>query len=228
MRRRMTSTLVVLLVTLSVAGWAQQDEARITVDFRGETLGQAMGMFARGYGLEYSLGQNVDAQTPVFATLVDVPLSNALTVILRSAGLTAVEQTGRWLITQQPQPMERPATQIRSLLATDSSRQPPLARTVAAYEPRRGAVEQGGEASENEEREEIMKLFYADFFAVDVLSEVFGGGVVEAGGYYGSGSYSGSSTSSNYNNSWGSNKWSNTNNSGSNWSSKRTWNDRNY
>jgi hypothetical protein len=99
---------------------------------------------------------------------------------------------------------------------------------VAAYEPRRGAVEQGGEASENEEREEIMKLFYADFFAVDVLSEVFGGGVVEAGGYYGSGSYSGSSTSSNYNNSWGSNKWSNTNNSGSNWSSKRTWNDRNY
>ncbi|HCA48170.1 MAG TPA: hypothetical protein DEP45_12710 [Armatimonadetes bacterium] len=174
--------------------FAQEEEVRLDLDFRGETLDQVLQLFRRGYGLEYTLGEGVDPNTSITTHLRGVTLDQALRSILEPNGLLAVEQNGRYTVRVRPAPTERDAeARVVAPVFTTQTRTPPApTRQAAAYEPRRGAAQ---DENATQERDEIMEIIYPMYLGADMASSIFGGGFVEAGGYYGGGSgYGGGSS----------------------------------
>lgn len=198
---------LMMLGAFVLPAMAQDDEVRLDLDFRGESLDQVLQLFRRGYGLEYTLGEGVEPTTQITTHLRGVTLDQALRSILEPNGLLAIEQNGRYVIKERPTPTERtePATRTVAPVFTSTTRTPPApTRQARAYEPRRGAAED--EEGEEEERDEVMEIIYPMYLGADMASAIFGGGFVEAGGYYGGGSGSNSSYGSNNNSSFGGNR----------------------
>ncbi len=198
--RKTTLTLLALIMlgAFVLPVFAQEEEVRLDLDFRGETLDQVLQLFRRGYGLEYTLGEGVDPNTSITTHLRGVTLDQALRSILEPNGLLAIEQNGRYTIRERPAPTERdPESRVVAPVFSPETRTPPApTRQALAYEPRRGAAE---DETATAERDEIMEIIYPMYLGADMASSIFGGGFVEAGGYYGGGSgYGGSSSSSGY------------------------------
>jgi len=231
----MRKTLLGLIALMMLGAFvlpvtAQEDEVRLDLDFRGESLDQVLQLFRRGYGLEYTLGEGVEPNKQITTHLRGVTLDQALRSILEPNGLLAIQQNGRYVIKERPTPTERtePASRTVTPVFTTETRTPPApTRQARAYEPRRGAAEE--EEGEEEERDEVMEIIYPMYLGADMASAIFGGGFVEAGGYYGGGSGGGSNSSyGGSNRSGGSNFGGNRSNSsfGSNNSSSNFGNNR--
>ncbi len=234
----MRKTVLALIALMMLGAFvlpvmAQEEEVRLDLDFRGESLDQILQLFRRGYALEYTLGEGVDPNTQITTHLRGVTLDQALRSILEPNGLLAIEQNGRYVVKERPTPTERtePASRTVTPVFTTESRTPPApTRQARAYEPRRGAAEE--EEGEEEERDEVMEIIYPMYLGADMASAIFGGGFVEAGGYYGGGSGGSSSSyggSSSNNSSFGGNRsnssssfGSNRSNSSSNFGSNRS------
>ena len=100
--------MMLMLVCAATAPSAAQDEQpRISVDFQNEPLGQVLQMLKRGWGLEYTVGQDVDTELPITAHLRDMALGEALKTILEPNGLMPVDQNGRYVIKVRPTPTAR-------------------------------------------------------------------------------------------------------------------------
>jgi hypothetical protein len=192
---------IAMLGAVTAPAAAQEEQVRITVDFTGESLNQVLQMFRRAYGLEYTLGEGVDANMPVTTYLRDVTLDQALQSILPPNGLVAIQQNGRYVIRERPQPTAR-ETVARDVTpqAAGTTRTPPApTRGTGTYEPRRGMVLDATENGE-EERDEVMEVIFPNFIGSGMASMIFGGGVIEpfgggmggtGGGGYGSSSRGG-------------------------------------
>ncbi|MFO8081960.1 MAG: STN domain-containing protein [Armatimonadota bacterium] len=183
---------VVLIGGLAVPAVAQDDEVRLDLDFRSESLNQVLQMFRRGYGLEYTLGEGVDPDTQITTHLRGVTLDQALQSILEPNGLLAVEQNGRYVIRERPEAQEREVQDrtVDPAFAQQGRTPPAPTRTVRDYEPRRGAADEDDE----EERETVMEIIWPMYLGADGAAMIFGGGIIEAGGAYGAGGgYGGSS-----------------------------------
>lgn len=192
--RKTAFALVALIMigALAVPAMAQDDEVRLDLDFRAESLNQVLQMFRRGYGLEYTLGENVDPDMQITTHLRGVTLEQALQSIMQPNGLLAVEQNGRYVIRERPEPQEREeVSRVVTPAFAGQGRTPPApTRTVRDYEPRRGAAEEEGEDGE-EERDEVMEIIWPMHLGADMAAAIFGGEFIEAGGYFGGGGSSG-------------------------------------
>lgn len=181
-----------MLGSVTAPAVAQDEQARITVDFTGESLNQVLQMFRRAYGLEYTLGEGVDANMPITTYLRDVSLEQALQSILPPNGLVAIQQNGRYVIRERPQPTAREAvTRDVTPQAAGATRTPPApTRGTGAYEPRRGMVMDATDTDE-EERDEIMEVIFPNYMGAGMAAMIFGGGVIEpfGGGMGGGGGY---------------------------------------
>lgn len=172
---------VAMLATFAPATMAQEEQQRITVDFTGESLNQVLQMFKRAYGLEYTLGEGVDANMRIDTYLRDVTLEQALQIILPPNGLVAIEQNGRYVIRERPQPQAREEQERREFTPQAAgARTPPPAptRSPGAYEPRRG-VAADDDADEEEERDEVMEVIFPNYMGAAGAAMIFGGGVIE-------------------------------------------------
>lgn len=192
-----------LLIVLASAGMAQDEEPRLNLQFQNETLGQVLQLLARGYGLEYTLGEGVDPDTRITASLVGVTVDQALRIMLEPNGLVAVNQDGRYIIRQRPQPTERETgpTTVSPVAATGTRPTPPAPTRATTYTPGAGVVASGSQ-KEGEEKEEeekrIFELIWPKYLGAAMASLIFGGDVIypdEAidgggGGYGGGSSYS--------------------------------------
>lgn len=202
-----------LLIVLASAGMAQDEEPRLNLQFQNETLGQVLQLLARGYGLEYTLGEGVDPNTRITASLVGVTVDQALRIMLEPNGLIAVNQDGRYIIRQRPQPTERETgpTTVSPVAATGTRPTPPAPTRAAPYTPGAGVAASGSQKEgEEEEEERIFELIWPKYLGAAMASLIFGGDVIypdEAidgggGGYgggdssYNSGGYGGSSRGS--------------------------------
>ncbi|MFP4248134.1 MAG: STN domain-containing protein [Armatimonadota bacterium] len=186
----MRKTIVVLAALVLIGGLAapvvaQDDEVTLDLDFRSESLNQVLQMFRRGYGLEYTLGEGVNPDTQITTHLRGVTLEQALRSILEPNGLLAVEQNGRYVIRERPEPAEREEQErtVDPAFAQEGRTPPAPTRTVRDYEPRRGAADEDDE----EERETVMEIIWPMYLGADGAAMIFGGGIIEAGGAYGAG-----------------------------------------
>lgn len=179
---------LVMLWALALPAMAQEEEVRLDLDFRGETLDNVLQLFRRGYGLEYTLGEGVNPNMQITTHLRGVTLDQALQSILNPNGLLAIEQDGRYVIRERPQPTERSVETrvVTPAFGAEGRTPPPPTRTAQAYEPRRGAAADA--EGDEEERDEVMEIIWPMYLGADMASSIFGGGFVEAGGYYGGGS----------------------------------------
>ncbi len=157
-----------------------QDEARITVDFDGESLNQVLQMFRRAYGLEYVIGEGVDASMPVTMHLRDVTVEQALRMILPAKGLIAVEQNGRYVIRERAQPQARDPQdrEVAPRAAADDRTRPGPTRGVGTYEVGRGAPA-ANDDNDIEERDEVLEVIWPNHMGAGMAAMMFGGGVVE-------------------------------------------------
>src|SRR6056297_3055150 len=96
-----------MIGALATPAFSQDDEVRLDLDFNRESLNQVLQMFRRGYGLEYTLGEGVDPDMQITTHLRGVTLEQALQSIMEPNGLLAVEQNGRYVIRERPEPQER-------------------------------------------------------------------------------------------------------------------------
>lgn len=183
---------VILLGALTVPAIAQDDEARLDLDFQAEALNQVLQMFRRGYGLEYTLGENVDGDMQITTHLRGVTLDQALRSILEPNGLRAIQQNGRYVIKQQPEPKERDVQEraVSPAFAGDGRTPPAPSRTVTDYEPRRGEAEEG---EDEEERDEVMEIIWPMHLGAAMGAAIFDGSIIPAGIYGGGGGSSGGS-----------------------------------
>ena len=181
---------VIILGALAVPAVAQDDEVRLDLDFKSESLNQVLQMFRRGYGLEYTLGEGVNPDMQITTHLRGVTLQQALRSIMEPNGLIAVEQNGRYVIRTRPQPQEREAQSrvVTPVVAGQDRTPPPPTRTVRDYEPRRGAAANGDGL---EERDTVMEILWPMYLGADGAAMIFGGGIIEAGGAYGAGGMGG-------------------------------------
>ena len=109
-----TRMVVIIAVVTMLAGLVaapvmaqQDDEVRLDVDFNGESLSQVLQMLARGYNLEYTLGEGVDPNMSIATHLRGVTVEQALRSILEPNGLIAINQDGRYIIRERPEPQAR-------------------------------------------------------------------------------------------------------------------------
>jgi hypothetical protein len=178
---------VVLIGGLAVPAVAQDDEVRLDLDFRSESLNQVLQMFRRGYGLEYTLGEGVNPDMQITTHLRGVTLEQALRSIMEPNGLLAVEQNGRYVIRERPEPGEREVQErtVDPAFAQEGRTPPAPTRTVRDYEPRRGDA--ADDDDDEEERETVMEVIFPMYIGADGAAMIFGGGIIEAGGAYGAG-----------------------------------------
>ncbi|MBD3293637.1 MAG: hypothetical protein GF393_11990 [Armatimonadia bacterium] len=178
---------LMMLGALAAPAMAQDEDARISVDFNGEHLNTVLQMFKRGWGFEYTLGEGVDAEMPIYTNLRDVTLEQALSSITKPNGLLAVEQNGRYVIKERPEPQARDeqTRTVSPAFAAESRTPPAPSRAMRDYEPRRGEAEDGED--DEEERDEVMDIIYPLHLGADMASSIFGGDFIEAGGYFGGG-----------------------------------------
>jgi hypothetical protein len=198
--------MVTALVALGAgtAVWAQDEEARLDVDFNGESLSQVLQMLKRGYDLEYVLGEGVDPEIRINTSLRGVTLDEALKIIMGANGLIAVNQNGRYQISKRAVPTARVDTGAVVLPSLGGVRTPPPSPTrpvtASATAPADAAADE-----EDEEPEQILDIIWPRYLGADMASMIFGGDVMENEGLYGgsgsSGGYGGSSGGSSYGNS---------------------------
>jgi len=189
------AVIAMLVAGLALPAMAQDDEVRLDLDFNGETLGQILQMLGRGYNLEYTLGEGVDPDMRITTHLRGVTLSQALTSIMEPNGLLAVNQDGRYIIRERPEPQARdPEVITVTPQAAGGERTPPPSptRQRPSYVPGASAAD-GGEDGEDEEEDRILEIIWPRYLGADMASSIFGGSVIEAGGYYGSGGSGGGS-----------------------------------
>ena len=187
---------IALMVTALVAlgagttVWAQDEEARLDVDFNGESLSQVLQMLKRGYDLEYVLGEGVDPEIRINTSLRGVTLDEALKIIMGANGLIAVNQNGRYQISKRAVPTARVDTGAVVLPSLGGVRTPPPSPTrpvtASATAP---AAE--GEDEEDEEEEQILDIIWPRYLGADMASMIFGGDVMENEGFYGGGGSNG-------------------------------------
>lgn len=187
---------VIMLGALTVPAIAQDDEVRLDLDFQAEALNQVLQMFRRGYGLEYTLGENVDGDMQITTHLRGVTLDQALRSILEPNGLRAIQQNGRYVIKEQPEPKERDVQEraVSPAFAGDGRTPPAPSRTVTDYEPRRGEAEEG---EDEEERDEVMEIIWPMHLGAAMGAAIFDGSIIPAGIYgggSGGGGYGGGSS----------------------------------
>ncbi len=190
--------MVTALVALGAgtAVWAQDEEARLDVDFNGESLSQVLQMLKRGYDLEYVLGEGVDPEIRINTSLRGVTLDEALKIIMGANGLIAVNQNGRYQISKRAVPTARVDTGAVVLPSLGGVRTPPPSPTrpvtASATAPADAAADE-----EDEEEEQILDIIWPRYLGADMASMIFGGDVMENEGLYGgsgsSGGYGGSS-----------------------------------
>lgn len=218
--RRIAFALIALTIlgALAVPAVAQDDEVRLDLDFKAESLNQVLQMFRRGYGLEYTLGEGVDPDMQITMHLRGVTLEQALQSITQATGLLAIEQNGRYVLKERPEPQERQEqTRAVSPAFAGESRTPPApSRALRDYEPRRGAAEEG---DDEEERDEVMDIIYPVHLGADMAASIWGGNFIEAGGYFGGGG--GSSYGGRGGSSYGGSSGFGSNRGGSNFGSNR-------
>ncbi len=183
--------VIAMLVAGSVLpAMAQDDEVRLDLDFNGETLGQILQMLGRGYNLQYTLGEDVDPDMRITTHLRGVTLGQALTSILEPNGLLAIDQDGRYIIKQRPEPQARDteATTVVPQAAAGTRTPPPSpTRQPRSYVP--GASTAGeDEEGTDQEADRILEIIWPRYLGADMASSIFGGSVIEPGGYYGGGS----------------------------------------
>jgi len=192
-----------LVALLAPAGLAQDEEPRLNLQFQGENLGQILQLLSRGYGLQYTLGEGVDANMSITTSLIGVTVDQALRSMLEPNGLIAVNQDGRYIIRERPQPTERaggPAT-VTPVAATGARPTPPAPTRATTYTPGASTAAAGGEEEEDEEEEQILEVIWPKYIGAAMASAIFGGGMIDAGaaiggtsgGYGGGSSYGGSS-----------------------------------
>lgn len=191
MRTRTVALMVAALLVLGLVAapaMAQDEEPRITATFQGETLGQVLQLLSRGYGLQYTLAQGVDPNTQVYASVVELTPEQALMSVLEPLDLMAVPQNGSFVIRERPQPAEREArdTALMPQVAAGVREAPRPERQVGNYVP--GATQTGDDEGDGE-RVEVLELIFPKYLGADMAAAIFGGEVVEAGGYYGGGQY---------------------------------------
>ncbi len=184
------AVIAMLVAGLALPAMAQDDEVRLDLDFNGETLGQILQMLGRGYNLQYTLGEGVDPDMRITTHLRGVTLSQALTSIMEPNGLLAVNQDGRYIIRERPEPQARDTevTTVTPQVAGGERTPPPSpTRQRPSYVPGASAAADGGEDGEEEEADQILEIIWPRYLGADMASGIFGGSVIEAGGYYGSG-----------------------------------------
>jgi hypothetical protein len=179
--------LTPMLALLAVTALAQGEPPRLNTHFQGETLQQVLELLSGTYGMECMLGEGVDPQLPITVTLAGVTPQQALTSILWAHQLVAVEEDGRYTIIQRPEQPER-GGQSRSLTTIpvgSSSRTHYTPYANRSYVPKPGVVPD--EPDTGQERDELMQVMWPELVGADLVSAIFGGGFVEAGGFYGGG-----------------------------------------
>lgn len=193
-----------LVALLAPAGLAQDEEPRLNLQFQGENLGQILQLLSRGYGLQYTLGEGVDANMSITTSLIGVTVDQALRSMLEPNGLIAVNQDGRYIIRERPQPTEREGgpTTVTPVAATGTRPTPPAPTRATTYTPGAGTAPAGGRGETDEEEEQILEVIWPKYIGAAMASAIFGGGMIDAGaaiggmgGGYGGGSsrYGGSS-----------------------------------
>jgi len=192
-----TRMVVIIAVVTMLAGLVaapvmaqQDDEVRLDVDFNGESLSQVLQMLARGYNLEYTLGEGVDPNMSITTHLRGVTVEQALRSILEPNGLIAINQDGRYIIRERPEPQARePETREIVPQAAAGTRTPPPSptRQRPSYVPGATTTATEGESESKDEEERILEIIWPRYLGADVAASIFGGGIIEAGGYYGGG-----------------------------------------
>lgn len=187
-RSRPTSSVAVLVLCVSGVALAQDDAARITVDFKNAPIREVLSELARQFpGLRYTIPDDVRGEVTV--GLRDISLPAALRLVLGSIGASYRLEDGTYVVERQPRPVSRPLP--------PTSARPPVTRTPpAARAAPLGMVSSAPAAADEDEEEDLvvraLRIKRAD--PVDVAI-VFGGTVVSsrmgqlAG--YGGGGYGG-------------------------------------
>ena len=178
------SLCALALVAVTPGGIAVADDVqpRITETFDNEPLNDVLAALEQACGAEFRVEPGVDIDTPITATIIDLPLDHALDVVLGSAGMAAVEDDGGWLIRDQERPDAAVGTDLLPLAGpAAASPPPPPTRSVSTYEPQRGPAV----TEEADERETVMEILWPEHLGADEAAMIFGGGIIEAGGYFG-------------------------------------------
>jgi len=108
MNRHTAGYLVVSVVVLSMVaglpaiGYAQQDEARFSVQWKDTPFADVLAALQRQFGIQYVVSGELGSR-PVTLALTDVTPVQALQKILSAADLTAVNEDGVWHIREGAQ-----------------------------------------------------------------------------------------------------------------------------
>jgi len=103
MRRHTAAYLIVSVVALTlVAGlpaisYAQQDQARFSVQWKDISVADALAALQRQFGIQYALPSELGSRR-ITLSLSNVTAAEALQQILSAANLTAVNENGVWHI----------------------------------------------------------------------------------------------------------------------------------
>lgn len=197
---------------------------KFSVQFDDTPLSRVLDAFKRfDPNFQFALAPEL-AETKITASLVDVSVDEALTVVLGQAGLMSVKDAGVYQIRQKPDAkgprVERPALRLPPPVFINRPATPGQGADAAA-----GAAPATGAASATTQEEETppLRLIIVKFADPADMAFLFGGDVIEGGGMYGSGGSGSSGSSGGYGSSGGnsgygssgSNRGSNNNSSSS-------------
>ncbi|MGC9317018.1 MAG: hypothetical protein ACP5KN_03150 [Armatimonadota bacterium] len=187
MKRCAVAGIVILMLgTLLAPAAAQNEPPRIDAHFNGESLGQVLQMLSEAYGLQYTLGRDVNPYSPVYLSLSDVTPQQLLSAVVEASGLVATNRDGRYMIRERTDGRRadvRGAEIVPRPVGVETPSPP--ARPAPDAGAQRTQAEDGRDAEG--EREEILELIWPKYLSADVAAAIFGGTVIPAGGLYSDG-----------------------------------------
>ena len=157
---------------LIVAGGAIAEDARFSVQFENTPLTRVLDALKRfDPNLAFSLAPGI-GERPVTASLVDVTVDEAMTIIISQSGLTSIKDEGVYEIRERPERSEQRATRAVPSFAAPVFNRPtaPTAAGAAPVAPTAAATAEGEEEEKPPLR--LIQIKYADPAAISML---FGG-----------------------------------------------------
>lgn len=192
------SRSIAVLAVWSVLGplaSAQNGAPRLDVEFQNEPMGEVLELLARGYGLQYALDEGVNPELPITASLIGVTVEQALRILLEPNGLTAIDEDGRYVISEHTLPTEHldDRATVTPVAAAGARPTPPPPVRPRAYASGPSATAVAGEDGGDEEEDTILEVIWPRYIGAGMASAIFGGGMIDAGAALGggSGSYGG-------------------------------------
>ncbi len=193
---RIVAALITVLACLLMAGAAlAQGEQKINVQYAGTELGKVLETFKRfDPAFAYTLPPGYESKA-ITAGLVDVTIEEALTIVLDQVGLRFFKDNNLYSIREKTERgggrVDRPITTAYGTpVITTRPTQPTAQAGGAAASTATGEKKEG----EDERANLPIRMIKVRFADPALLSDIFGGDIIEGG--YGGGSGGGYGSSS--------------------------------